>query len=94
MEVEPDCGDFGVEPIQCDLRSRTEIYLLSLMTGMSRRTFNLEGCHEQGSRDEDVVDFPLFVRPSVFVIIFKYLFMKDCRVAADPVIVIDDKEKR
>jgi hypothetical protein len=40
------------------------------------------------------VDFSLLVAPDVFIAILKYLFMKDCPVAVDPVIILDDKEKR
>jgi hypothetical protein len=94
MEVEPECDDFSVELIQCDPKFRTEMFLLSLMTATGRRIPGLERRYEQISQNEEVVDFSLLVAPDIFIAILKYLFIKDCPVAVDPVIVLDDEEKR
>jgi hypothetical protein len=94
MEVEPEFDDFNVELIQCDPKFRTEVFLLSLMTATGHRIPNLERRYGQIRENDEVVDFSLLVAPDVFIAILKYLFMKDWPVAVDPVIVLDDPDKK
>jgi hypothetical protein len=94
MKVELECDDFSVALIQCDPKFKTEMFLLWLMIAMNRRSPDLERSYELSSENKEVVDFPLFVPLDFFIAILKYLFMKECPVAVDPVIVLDGKEKQ
>jgi hypothetical protein len=66
---------------------------LLLITGMGGRIPDFERHDGQSSENEARVDFSLFVTPNIIPVILKYLYMKSCPVAVDPVIVFHDKEK-
>jgi hypothetical protein len=63
------------------------------MSEMDRRIPDFNGHDGRGSENEEMMDFPLFVRPDISTAILKYLFMKGYSVAVDPVIILDDKKK-
>jgi hypothetical protein len=71
MEVEPECHNFGVGPIQCDPKFGTEMFLLSLMTGVERRISDLERHDKRSNENKQGVNRPLFVTPDICNAMFK-----------------------
>jgi hypothetical protein len=78
----------------CSSKTRIPLpILLLLMSGMVRGIPDFKQHDQQSSENEEMVDFPLFVKPDFITAVLKCLFMKGCPVAVDPVIVLNDKEK-